>query len=142
PRWTRSWQDCRNAPNDRRSVATIGAHVVEMIRKLLLLLLLFAAVASRADEREQLLKRLHLATVEEPRQVGVYDRYPSNRPRLVIAATHADFSEGEVLLIRLPDSSRGSGKILDRQDPSAGAYEISFVRLVDPKDVSVDCYFK
>ncbi len=112
-----------------------------MIRRLLLLSL-FAAAVVHADEREQLVKRLHLATVAEPRQVGVYDRYASGRPRLVIAATHTDDSEGEVLLIRLPDASNGSGKILHREKPDEAPYEISFIRLVDPKDVSVECYAK
>jgi hypothetical protein len=117
-------------------------HVVSMMIRRLLLLVLFAAVAIRADEREQLVKRLHIDTVEDRGQVGVYDRYPSRRPRLVIAATHTSFSDGEVLLIRLPDSNRGSGKIADRQTPDTAPYEISFVHLVDPKDVSVDCFSK
>jgi len=112
-----------------------------MIRRLLLLVL-FAASAMRADERERLVKRLHLATVEEPGQVGVYDRYPSRRSRLVIVATHTSFSDGEVLLVRLPDSNRGRGKIVDRQTPDSAPYEISFIRLIDPRDVVVECYSK
>jgi hypothetical protein len=81
--------------------------------------------------------RLGIADVR-PDGAGVYSRYRSGRPRLVVVARYITFSEGEILLVRLPDSDRGKGKIVDRFDPENGAYAVSFVRLVDPRDVVVE----
>jgi hypothetical protein len=103
----------------------------------LLLPLVIATSLVHADERDGLVRRIRLEGVQAGR-VGVYSRYRSGRPRLVVAATNVDHSRGEVLLVRLPDGIRGRGQILDRHDLEGGGVAVSFVRLVDPRDVVVE----
>src|SRR5258708_15801873 len=104
-----------------------------------LVFLLFTITASfvHADERDALVERLKIDDLT-PGRVGVYSRYASGRPRLVVVATNVNFGKGETLLIRLPDADRGKGKVVDRDDLEAGGESVSFLRLVDPKDVVVE----
>lgn len=71
----------------------------------------------------------------------IYDRYRSGRPRRVIATIgRGNFidSEGEILLVRLPDSDSGAPVVSDREKLESHATGLSFVKLVDPKDIVVD----
>jgi hypothetical protein len=64
--------------------------------------------------------------------VAVYDHYRSGKPRLVIAGNGS-----ELLLIRLPDSTEGKGRVLQRIDAEERVTEIEFMRIIDPRDVLV-----
>jgi hypothetical protein len=101
-----------------------------------IVLFLFLACPAMAGEKEDLLARLDIAGLQ-PDGVGVYSRYKDRRPRLVIAARYFDFSNGEVLLVRFPDRDGVKGKIVDRYDPEAGALEVTFLPLIDRKNVVV-----
>ncbi|HXH94469.1 MAG TPA: hypothetical protein VNN25_23025 [Thermoanaerobaculia bacterium] len=75
---------------------------------------------------------------------AVYSSYKSGRPRLVVAGIdEGNFGDnGELLLIRLPDAASGRGVVLDRMRLEAGAMELSFIPLVDPKDIAVQLHLK
>jgi hypothetical protein len=104
------------------------------------LLLLLALPALGEDE--VLLKRVRALAGSEVRSIsiGVYSRYSNGRPRLVVAATTERPWVGEVLLIRFRDAKHSAGKIVDRQQSGGG--DVSFLRLVDPKDVAVEWFAK
>ena len=75
---------------------------------------------------------------------AAYSSYQSGRPRLVVAGIDkGNFSDdGELLLVRLPDAARGRGVVLDRMILDAGVLELSFIRLLDPKDIGVGLHRK
>jgi len=107
------------------------------MKRSLVLLLFIVAVSVRADDHDALRKRLAIADVR-PDGVGVYSRYRSGRPRLVVVGRYIGFSDGEILLVRLPDRDRGKGKVVDRFDPESGAYGVTFLPLVDQRNVVVE----
>jgi len=107
-----------------------------MLRAFIVLLALVACPAL-ADEREALRARLGIEDVR-PGGVGVYSRYRDGRPNLVVVGRYVGFNEGEVLLIRLPDRDGGKGKVTDRYDPEGGVLEVTFLPLVDRKDVVLE----
>ena len=101
------------------------------------LLLLFAVASVRADDQQALIDRLAIADVRSD-GAGIYSRYASGRPRLVVVARYMDFYEGEILLVRLPDKARGRGTVLDRIERVNGAFGVRFMRLIDRRNVVVE----
>ena len=109
-----------------------------MRRLALLLLIVFSLHAQ--TERDALFSRIGTRYA----CALVYSHYPTGRPRLVVAGVDPGSFEdrGEIALIRLPDSRRGRGVVLDRLRTEAGVMEISFVRLIDARDVAAELRFK
>ena len=105
-----------------------------------LLLLAFPLIAQDVT----LMNRIRPLAGKDLACAAVYSSYKSGRPRLVVAGIdNGNFSDdGELLLVRLPDAARGRGVVLDRMRLEAGAIELSFIRLVDPKDIAVQLHLK
>jgi hypothetical protein len=95
----------------------------------LLLLTISAWTAVAADDVKE---RVAPFQGDRGGPAAVYDRYASGRPRLVVAGDASD-----LLLIRLPDSAEGQGKVLQRIEVEASVAEIEFMRIIDPRDVLV-----
>jgi hypothetical protein len=91
-----------------------------------------------------IINRVRLFAGKHVACAAVYSSYDSGRPRLVVAGIDkGNFSDaGELLLVRLPDATSGRGVVLDRLILDAGAMELSFIPLLDPKDVAVELHLK
>jgi hypothetical protein len=106
-----------------------------MRRTLLLIALAAAASAFAGDDLTERLKPFSdpdRSTIE----AVVYDRYPSGRPRRVVAAI-GDSEDGNLMLFRFPDSGHGKPRLLDRQELDSGASSVALMHIIDPKDVIV-----
>lgn len=105
---------------------------------------LFLAALPLFAQDETLMNRIRPLAGKHLACAAVYSSYKSGRPRLVVAGIDkGNFSDaGELLLIRLPDAASGRGVVLDRMSLEAGAMELSFIRLVDPKDIAVELHLK
>jgi hypothetical protein len=106
----------------------------------LALLLLIASSLQAQTEPDPLLSRIGTRYS----CALVYSQYTSGRPRLVVAGVDpGEFGDrGEIVLIRLPDSRRGRGVVLDRLETEAGVMEMSFVRLIDDREVAAGLRFE
>jgi hypothetical protein len=109
------------------------------MKRLVFLLLLATPLMAQDDA---LLERVRSIVGQNTSCAVVYSKYPSGRPRLVVAGTDTGHFEtpGELLLIRFPDAREGRGKVIDRFACNAGVVELSFVHLVDPKDIAVELH--
>ncbi len=102
------------------------------------LLLIAVAAAANAFAGDDLTERLEPFSDPDHStiQAVVYDRYPSGRPRRVVAAI-GNFEEGNLMLFRFPDSGRGKPRVLDRQELDSGPTSVTLNHIIDPKDVVV-----
>jgi hypothetical protein len=112
------------------------------MRRIVMVVLAFASsLLAQTDQDPVLLARLG----NRFRCALVYSHYASGRPKLVIAGVdgplfNPDSDEpnakrGELALIRLPDSRRGHGVVVDRIITDDGIVELWFVHLIDRRDV-------
>lgn len=105
---------------------------------------LFIIAFPLVAQDEMLMNRIRPLVGKHLACAAVYSSYQSGRPRLVVAGIDkGNFSDdGELLLVRLPDAATGGGVILDRMILDAGVMELSFIRLLDPKDIAVTLHRK
>lgn len=118
-----------------------GRRAAAMFRQCAFLLLVaFPLIA----QDETLMNRIRPLAGRHLACAAVYSSYESGRPRLVVAGIDkGNFSdEGELFLVCLPDAASGRGVVLDRMSLDAGAMELSFIRLIDPKDIAVELHLK
>jgi hypothetical protein len=119
------------------------------MRRIVMVVLAFASsLLAQTDQDPVLLARLG----NRFRCALVYSHYASGRPKLVIAGVDRDpFNEetdepnarrGELALIRLPDSRRGHGVVVDRIITDDGIVELWFVHLIDRRDVVASLHVK
>jgi hypothetical protein len=118
-----------------------GRRAAAMFRRCIFLFL-FAIPLVAQDEA--LMNRVRPLAGEHLACAAVFSSYGSGRPRLVVAGIDQGHfgDDGELLLVRFPDAARGRGVVLDRMTLDAGVMELSFVRLLDPKDIAVGLHRK
>ncbi len=106
--------------------------------------LLFLVAIPLIAQDETLMNRIRPLAGKYLACAAVYSSYKSGRPRLVVAGIDKGnlTYPGELLLVRLPDAASGRGVVLDRMSLEAGAMELSFIRLLDPKDIAVELRLK
>jgi hypothetical protein len=96
-----------------------------------------------AQSHEALLARLRPIAGRDLSCAAVYSKYASGRPKLVLAGLDEERSDkpGALLLVRFPDAKKGKGVIVDRMKLEVGVLELSFVRLLDARDVAVSMHY-
>lgn len=68
-----------------------------------------------------------------------YDHYEDGRPRRVVAFfPDDDQANGEVRLMRLPDSDHGKPRVLDHEKCETTHVFLEFVRLIDERDLVIN----
>jgi hypothetical protein len=110
--------------------------------KRVLLITAMALAFASATFADDLTRRLQPLADPDSRIIAtVFDKYPSGRPRRVVAA-FGNFGQGILLLILLPDSAHGKPRVLDRETLDSGAAEVRLEKLIDAKDVVVSLFVR
>jgi hypothetical protein len=110
--------------------------------KQLLLITAMALAFASAAFADDLTRRLQPLADPDSRIIAtVFDKYPSGRPRRVLA-TFGDSGQGVLMLILLPDSAHGEPRVLDRETLESGAGGVRLEKLIDAKDVVVSLFVR